>query len=472
MESGKKRRLSGKILAGAFTVPAVVSAVQQSTVSANVLTDTILPSMKNFFFPANYSVLQSLTKRVLPSILITLVVALGLVKLGSVKKKQEEGVSDFFVEKEYVEEGLEEQIKKLLDFLESSKEELGLEYTLFELDVEDFKEILATDNINNKELEEELKGKNKITFRFTTFQSDSDYFVIKTGEEREFYTKPFYKSKENVLKFFNSLFKKTMEQQNRTSRLNLKFENGKFILEILKENGEVKHTFSSLDEKKFNFYELEDNKQGPPRKVYDKAAYFEYTKLGDNKQGLSNFLSEKEKPTYESRPGYNFIVENLNELSSENGIKVEDSENSIVNFPEIEYVLTRQTLESICDVEDNNDLKNLTRNKEEIKLKIIGFSDGRFKFKILDDLSGKEFYTYYLKKDLSLDDLIDFLNWFFVTGFQQGKRGLLFFLVDVGSEHQDLYCASVLRVDDSIEQKDEQKNKKFYDMMDSDDDLN
>lgn len=95
MESGKKRRLSGKILAGAFTVPAVVGAVQQSTVSANVLTDTILPSMKNFFFPANYSVLQSLTKRVLPSVLIILVVALGLVKLGSVKKK-----ADIFDKKE------------------------------------------------------------------------------------------------------------------------------------------------------------------------------------------------------------------------------------------------------------------------------------------------------------------------------------------------------------------------------------
>lgn len=137
MENSKKRRLSGKILAGAFTVPAVVSAVQQSTVSANVLTDTILPSVKNFFFPANYSVLQSLTKRVLPSVLIILVVALGLVKLGSVKKKadifdkkelgekidqgkkileQEEEVSAFFVKK-----GLEDQIEKLFDFLNSKK---------------------------------------------------------------------------------------------------------------------------------------------------------------------------------------------------------------------------------------------------------------------------------------------------------------------------------------------------------------
>lgn len=305
-----------------------------------------------------------------------------------------------------------------------------------------------------------LKGKDKITFRFTYFVSRQNYFIVKTGKRgkgrKGFNTRNFYKSKENILKFFNSLFKKTMEQQNRTSRLNLKFENGKFVLEILKENGEVKHTFSSLDEKKFNFF--------------DKAAYFEYTKLGDNKRGLSSFLLEKEKPTYES-PADKFIVKTLNELSSKNGIKVKDHENFTVNFPEIKDVLTSQTLESICDVEDNKDLKNLTRNKEEIKLKIIGFSDGRFKFKILDDPSGKEFYTYYLKKDLDSDDLIDFINWFFVTGFQQGKSGLLFSLENLDRNHRSFNYKPFFLVDDSIEQKDKQKSKEFSDKIDSDDDF-
>ena len=95
-------------------------------------------------------------------------------------------------------------------------------------------------------------------------------------------------------------------------------------------------------------------------------------------------------------------------------------------------------MESICDVKNDKDLEKLIVDKKEIELKFTGFSDGRFKFKILDDPSGKEFYTYYLKKDLDRYDLIDFINWFFITGFSQGKNGLLFNLVDLGEEKQSL----------------------------------
>jgi len=79
VESGKKRKVSGTILAGAFTVPAAMGAVQQNAVSANILTDTIFPSVKNFFFPSNYSIAESFAKRVLPSIGVTLLVVAAVV---------------------------------------------------------------------------------------------------------------------------------------------------------------------------------------------------------------------------------------------------------------------------------------------------------------------------------------------------------------------------------------------------------
>ena len=45
---GRKRKVSGTILAGTFTVPAAMSAVQQNAVSANLITD--LPSSVSNFF--------------------------------------------------------------------------------------------------------------------------------------------------------------------------------------------------------------------------------------------------------------------------------------------------------------------------------------------------------------------------------------------------------------------------------------
>lgn len=134
----------------------------------------------------------------------------------------------------------------------------------------------------------------------------------------------------------------------------------------------------------------------------------------------------------------NFLVKKLNQLSKREGLKVEKPRERVIKFPEIEYTLTSRTLKNIFDVENDDNLKKLIENKEEIKLKFTGFSDGRFKFKILGDISEKEFYTYYLKKDLGSYDLINFINWFFITGFSQGKNGLLFSLVDLGEEKQSL----------------------------------
>ena len=42
--SGRKRKVSGTILAGAFTLPAAINAAQQNTTSAN-----LLASISNFF---------------------------------------------------------------------------------------------------------------------------------------------------------------------------------------------------------------------------------------------------------------------------------------------------------------------------------------------------------------------------------------------------------------------------------------
>ncbi len=45
---GRKRKVSGTILAGAFTVPAAMNAVQQNTVNANLFTESV-NSVSDFF---------------------------------------------------------------------------------------------------------------------------------------------------------------------------------------------------------------------------------------------------------------------------------------------------------------------------------------------------------------------------------------------------------------------------------------
>ena|GEM_PF-2822785 len=72
MESGKKRKVSGTILAGAFTVPTAMSAVQQNAVSANLLTD-FSSSVVNFFTKkARESVLEYTAKKILPTVIVLL----------------------------------------------------------------------------------------------------------------------------------------------------------------------------------------------------------------------------------------------------------------------------------------------------------------------------------------------------------------------------------------------------------------
>ena len=154
-------------------------------------------------------------------------------------EKNKKKISAFFVEKG-LEEGYQQQISNLFKFLFVDKKELGLNYTLFELDVKDFKEILDMERTSQEDLEKVIQGKNKVVFRFKDSSLDLS-FKIKIGEKgsegKTFFTKPLYKSKENVLDFFNFLFIKTMEQQKKKYRLNLKFEKGGLILEILKKMG-------------------------------------------------------------------------------------------------------------------------------------------------------------------------------------------------------------------------------------------
>jgi|GEM_PF-2086373 len=267
--SGRKRKVSGTILAGAFTVPAAMSAAQQNVTSANFFTEAATSVSDLFTKRTLNSFLKCAAYVILPSIAL---VAFGVFAYyaykyyngGGAKNGELEG--DMFVEDEIGEEdeysedispeewkiftekkepGYNERESCLIKLLEENRDKLGFNRTKIKVDSKVLEGILDEGDLKeDNEISDLLNKEKTVTFVIEGFESGRFRLRLKNDKEDEdketqaIYTKFLATDKTNkFINLFNKIFEKSRKQNYEKIRLVLE-QNGESVLLKTKGAGE------------------------------------------------------------------------------------------------------------------------------------------------------------------------------------------------------------------------------------------
>jgi len=231
--SGRKRKVSGTILAGAFTVPAAMSAAQQNVTSVIFFTEAATSVSDLFTKRTLNSFLKCAAYVILPSIAL---VAFGVLAYYAYKSYKSENISPIdwkiFAEEEFPDYSEDEKV--LLNFLEECTKQLGILGTEINMDSKVLKYILEEEKLGKEEIKDLLKEK-KVTFSISSFDY-SGYFGlnIKVNNSTVSYgcgTKSLAPGNiDGIINLFNKIFKESQKQRNETIRLLLKKDRGNILL--------------------------------------------------------------------------------------------------------------------------------------------------------------------------------------------------------------------------------------------------